>query len=97
VLSPEDFGLEPAEPGALDGGDAAENARRIRAILAGESDPAAVAVALNAAAAIAIGRERTDPSGLRDAAAEATELLRSGAGLRTLDRWRAVAGEARAT
>jgi anthranilate phosphoribosyltransferase len=90
-IAPEDFGLDPAPPGALDGHDAAHNAARLRRILAGEDDAARGAVALNAAAAIAVGRERTDPASLREAAREAVELLRSGAALRTLDRWRALA------
>ena len=90
-IAPEDFGLSPAPDGALDGGDAGENAARIRAILAGADDPAQGAVAMNAAAAIAIGRERTDASGLRDAAAEALEVLRSGLAMRALDAWRAIA------
>jgi anthranilate phosphoribosyltransferase len=90
-IAPEDFGIEPARDGALDGGDAKENAARIRAILGGADDPAAGAVALNAAAAIAVGREDTSPAGLRAAAEEARELLRSGAALRALDTWRAAA------
>jgi anthranilate phosphoribosyltransferase len=93
VVTPEDFGMAPAPEGALDGGDAAANAARIRAILGGDEDAAQGAVALNAAAAIAVGRERTDDAGLRDAAREALEALRSGAALRTLDAWRAVVGE----
>jgi len=93
VVTPEDFGLSRAAEGALDGGDAAANASRIRAILGGEEDAAQGAVALNAAAAIAVGRERTDDAGLREAAREAVEALRSGAALRTLDGWRAILGE----
>lgn len=94
VIAPEDFGLARAPAGCLDGGDARENAARIGKILAGEGDPAAGAVALNAAAAIAIGREDTSADGLRAAALEALELLRSGAGMRALEAWRAIAGEA---
>ena len=93
IVTPEDFGLPPAARGALDGGDAAGNAARIRAILGGGEDPARGAVALNAAAAIAVGRERTDGPGLREAALEALEALRSGAALRKLEAWRAIARE----
>jgi anthranilate phosphoribosyltransferase len=93
VVTPDDFGLTPAPAGALDGGDAAGNAARILAILGGAEDAAQGAVALNAAAAIAVGRERTDPAGLREAAGEALEALRSGAALRKLDAWRAVVRE----
>jgi anthranilate phosphoribosyltransferase len=95
VVVPEDFGLDRAAEGALAGGDAAGNAARIRAILAGEDDPAAGAVALNAAAAIAVAREATDARGLRDAAGEARDAMRSGAALRTLASWCAAARDAR--
>jgi anthranilate phosphoribosyltransferase len=97
IVSPADFGLEPAPPGALGGGDARANAARILAILAGEADPAASAVVLNAAAAIAVGREATDPAGLRAAAAEAAEALRSGRARRTFEGWRAAARAAIST
>jgi anthranilate phosphoribosyltransferase len=91
VVAPEDFGVTPARPDALDGGDAASNAARVVAILGGADDPAQGAVAINAAAAIAIGRERTDAAGLRAATVEALELLRSGRALETLAAWRAIA------
>jgi anthranilate phosphoribosyltransferase len=90
-VTPLDFGIAPAEQGALAGGDASGNAARIERILAGEKDPAAGAVALNAAAAIAVGREATDSAGLRAAAEEAMEALRSGRARDTLDAWRAAA------
>lgn len=90
VIAPEDFGLAPAGEHALDGGDAAGNAARLLAILGGAPDAAQGAVALNAAAAIAVGRERTDGAGLREAAREALEAIRSGAALRKLEAWRAV-------
>ncbi|APR79880.1 Anthranilate phosphoribosyltransferase [Minicystis rosea] len=92
-IAPEDFGIAPAPEGALDGGHAAANAARIRGILGGDADPAQGAVAMNAGAAIAIGRERTDGAGLREATAEALDLLRSGRALRALDTWRAVLRE----
>ena len=88
-IAPEDFGLEPARPGALAGSDAAGNAARLLRILAGDDDPATGAVILNAAAAIAVGREVTDAAGLRAAATEATEALRSGEARRTFESWRA--------
>jgi anthranilate phosphoribosyltransferase len=92
VVSPEDFGLHPSPAGALDGGDAAANAARILAILRGEDDPAVDAVVINAAAAVAIGREATAPSDLPEAAAAAREAIRSGAALRTFETWRAITG-----
>ena len=91
VVSPDDFGIATATREALAGGDARENAARITRILSGEADPAAGAVALNAAAAIAVGREDTSPAGLRAAADEARALLRSGAAGNKLDAWRAAA------
>ena len=91
IVVPRDFGFEPAAPGALAGGDAAGNAARIERILAGADDPATGAVALNAAAAIAIGREATDAAGLRRAADEAMTALRSGKARETLEAWRTAA------
>lgn len=93
VISPEDFGVPLAPSGALDGGDAETNAARLRAILAGEDDPARGAIIINAAAAIAIGREATGQGGLREATAAATEVLRTGAALRAFEVWRAIAQE----
>jgi anthranilate phosphoribosyltransferase len=94
LVVPDDFGIAPSPLGALAGGDAATNAARIEAILSGEDDPAVAAVALNAAAAIAVGRERTDADGLRAAADEATSVLRSGKARATLDAWRSAARRA---
>ena len=56
-VTPEDFGLERAPLAAIAGGDAAENAGIIRAILAGERGPRRDIVVANASAAIvAAGR-----------------------------------------
>jgi anthranilate phosphoribosyltransferase len=88
---PGDFGIASSEPGALEGGDAAANAARLERILGGEDDPATLAVALNAAAAIAVGREKTDAQGLRAAGDEARETLRSRKAKETLEAWRAAA------
>jgi anthranilate phosphoribosyltransferase len=88
---PDDFGIAPSPPGALEGGDAATNAARIERILTGEDDSAVGAVALNAAAAIAIGRGTTDAAGLRAAADEATTALYEGRAGATLAAWRAAA------
>jgi anthranilate phosphoribosyltransferase len=95
VVSPQDFGLPLSTLEALRGGDAQHNAAHIVRILSGEPDPAEGAVALNAAAAIAVGREDTSPSGLRAAAEEALSLLRSGAAGKKLDAWRTAAHAAR--
>ncbi len=49
-LDPRDLGLDPADPSALRGGSAAENAAVIRTVLAGEQGARRDAVLLNAAA-----------------------------------------------
>ena len=54
-INPGDFALQPAEAGALVGGDAAQNAQILRAVLDGEQGPRRDVVLLNAAAAIAAG------------------------------------------
>jgi anthranilate phosphoribosyltransferase len=95
-VMPDDFGITPSPAGALEGGDAAANGARIERILHGEDDPAAPAVALNAAAAIAVGRGATDEAGLRAAADEATTALHEGRAGATLAAWRAAARAARA-
>lgn len=51
-LDPAVFDLEPASPEALRGGDATENARLARAVLAGDRGPHRDIVVLNAAAAL---------------------------------------------
>jgi anthranilate phosphoribosyltransferase len=53
TVEPEDFGVERAGPEALQGGDAATNARITHDILAGETGPRRDIVLINAAAAIA--------------------------------------------
>jgi anthranilate phosphoribosyltransferase len=67
----------------LDGGEPAENAAMIEAVLTGGGTPAAkAAVVLNAAAAILVAGVRDD---YRSALALAREALESGAGARALD------------
>ena len=61
TVDPRDFGIPRAARSDLAGGDAPENARRLRAILAGsERSPAADAVALNAAAALLVAGAAPD-------------------------------------
>jgi anthranilate phosphoribosyltransferase len=48
-LDPRDLGIEPGDPGALQGGSASENAAILRAVLAGEPGGQRDAVLLNAA------------------------------------------------
>jgi anthranilate phosphoribosyltransferase len=55
VVDPAALGIQPATRSDLAGGDAAENAARLRCILAGEErSPAGDAIALNAAAALVV-------------------------------------------
>jgi anthranilate phosphoribosyltransferase len=54
-LDPQDYGLAPTTLAALRGGDAAENAAIVRAVLAGERGPRREVVLLNAAAALVAG------------------------------------------
>jgi anthranilate phosphoribosyltransferase len=59
-VTPEDFGLERAPISAISGGDAAENAEIVRAILAGERGPHRDIVVANAAAAIVVAGLASD-------------------------------------
>ena len=81
VISPEDLGLSPAKIEAIAGGDAAENAKIIESIFAGERGPRRDVVLLNAAPAmVAGGVVKTWKEGLQLAA----EMIDSGAALRKL-------------
>jgi anthranilate phosphoribosyltransferase len=82
TVGPEDFGLARAPGKALAGGDAAENARIIRAIFEGECGPRRDVVLANASAAlVAAGRAADFREGVRMAA----ESLDSGAARARLD------------
>jgi anthranilate phosphoribosyltransferase len=86
-LHPADVGLPKAAASALRGGDAAENARIIRQVLAGEPGPCRDVVALNAGAALFIaGAVPT----LRDGIARAAAALDAGDARRTLERMAAI-------
>lgn len=56
TVTPEDFGMTPIDPAALTGGDGAENAAILRAILGGAKHPARDAILLNAAAAFVVAK-----------------------------------------
>ncbi|HWA74777.1 MAG TPA: anthranilate phosphoribosyltransferase [Polyangiaceae bacterium] len=92
-LAPEDFGLARSPAGVAQGGDSAENARVLALVLSGEPQPSTDAFVLNAAAALVVA-EGLEP---RVAAEKARETLRSGAALRTLERFKAAALAARPT
>jgi anthranilate phosphoribosyltransferase len=87
VVRPEDFGVAPSPAGAVDGGDAANNAQALQAVLAGEPHPATDAFVLNAAAALVVA----DGLELKEAARRARDTLTSGAALAMLQRWREAA------
>ena len=68
-IHPADIGLSKADPDALRGGDAVQNATIARAVLGGEAGPARDIVLLNAAAALLVsGSEHTIAAGLARAA-----------------------------
>ncbi len=73
---PEDFGLRGAPLAAVAGGDAAENARIICAVLEGEAGPRRHIVLANAAAALVAGGRAED---FREGAAVAAQSIDSGA------------------
>jgi len=82
-VDPSTFGLELRDASALKGGEVADNAARMRAILEGdERSAASEAVALNAAAALVVANHVTD---LAEGFEEARSILRSGAAAAKLD------------
>jgi anthranilate phosphoribosyltransferase len=91
VVTPEDFGVARTNPEALAGGNPADNARAVSAILRGEPHPAREAVVLNAAAALAVATADS----LRACAERARQALDAGAAGRTLERWMHAAVHAR--
>ncbi len=91
TVAPEDFGIAPSAPGAIDGADGAKNAAAIERILAGAAHPAADAVVLNAAAALVVALEIA-PKAATD---RVRELIASGTAMRMLERWRDAARQAR--
>jgi anthranilate phosphoribosyltransferase len=81
-LDAADFGLRPATPDDLRGGEPEENARMLRALLAGEdTSPRRDVVLLNAAAALAL----LDGGDFGAALNQAARSLDSGAALQKLD------------
>ena len=83
VVEPEDFGVTRISLAALRGGDAAENAGAITAILEGDGHPALLAVVVNAAAALALVRG----GDLRACAEEARAAIDSKRAKQTLAAW----------
>jgi anthranilate phosphoribosyltransferase len=87
-IHPSDFGIATSAEGAIRGGDAAENARVIERVLAGEPHPARDAFVLNAAAALVVMDADLPP---KRAAERVTEVLEGGKARALLDSWRAAA------
>ena len=83
LLRPEDLGFTRCTRNALTGGDSDENARIVRAILAGESGPRRDVVVLNAAHALSVSGKFEDLAACRSAAEESID---SGMAQDTLER-----------
>lgn len=82
TVKPADAGLKLASPAALKGGDAAENAEALRAVLGGIAGPYRDAVLLNAAAALIVAGRAGD---LKEGVALAAKSIDSGAARAALD------------
>jgi anthranilate phosphoribosyltransferase len=74
-INPEDAGLERVPPEAIVGGDVEDNARRFKALLAGERSGVRTAVLLNAAAALVVVGKAAD---LKEGVLRAVESIDSG-------------------
>ena len=75
TLSPSDFGLDPANPRDLVGGDASHNAKVARAVLSGEHGAPRTAVLMAAAAAQQVAGAVSD---LKEGSQRAAEAIDSG-------------------
>lgn len=84
AITPADVGITPCDAGALAGGDAAHNAGRLRALLAGERGAYHDIVVLNAAAALTVANADLP---LATAADRTRDALASGAAQDILARW----------
>jgi anthranilate phosphoribosyltransferase len=91
VFTPADFGIAPAPLSAVAGGDAAENAGAILAILDGGEGPKTDFTVINAAAALVVAGRATD---FRAAADLAREAIASGRAREVLDTYVALSREA---
>jgi anthranilate phosphoribosyltransferase len=84
VIHPQELGLEPAPTSALKGGEVAENAEILQAVLQGKGTPAQQdVVALNAALALAVGEALDETKDMQAAFRQgivlAKDILHSGA------------------
>jgi anthranilate phosphoribosyltransferase len=86
-ITPDDAGLAKAEPEALRGGNAGENAEALSGVLAGKKGPYRDVAIFNAAAALVVAGQAKD---LREGVARARQSIESGDAARCLDRLKAV-------
>jgi anthranilate phosphoribosyltransferase len=90
-LDPREYGIEPAAPADLRGGETIEeNAAIVRRILEAEPGPRADAALLNAAAALVVGAQAAS---IEDGLRLARESIGSGAALGALERFIEVSNE----
>jgi anthranilate phosphoribosyltransferase len=82
-IVPEEFGIARARPEALRGGDAADNALALRAVLKGQTGPFRDVAVLNAAAALVVAGRAND---LKQGRALAIQSVDSGQANGRLDR-----------
>ena len=94
TVDPRALGFDPATRHELEGGDAAHNAARVHAILAGERGPQRDIVVLNTAAALIVAGI---VEGLSDGVLAAQESIDSGAATKILDGLVRVSSEASAS
>ncbi|HLS67722.1 MAG TPA: anthranilate phosphoribosyltransferase [Kiloniellales bacterium] len=89
-ITPEQVGLPRCRPEDLLGGDGEQNARTLRAILAGEEGPLRDTVVLTSAAALVIGNKAED---LRDGVEQAARAIDEGRATEVLDKLVAITNE----
>ncbi|WP_343315674.1 anthranilate phosphoribosyltransferase [Brucella sp. BE17] len=89
-ITPEEVGLRRASPNELKGGDAALNAKALRAVLDGEAGAYRDIVLLNSGAALAIAGKAHD---LKEGIAKAAQAIDSGAALTVLQRVVAISND----
>ena len=90
TVTPEDAGLPRARAADLKGGEPAENAARLSALLEGEPGPLRDIVLLNAAAALIVAGKCES---LRDGVARAAQAIRDGGARQALARLVAITNE----
>jgi anthranilate phosphoribosyltransferase len=89
-LDPTEHGISRASREDLRGGDPAESARLVRAVLGGEPGPKRDVVLLNAGAALEVAGAAAD---LDEGIAVASASIDEGKAAATLERWIAVSRE----